>query len=84
MSFTCPACSATSYNPNDERYGYCGRCHDHTGHLTSTQLIAARQQYALSNPLNSANLDMAEIAKLSSSRRVSTGQVLKSILAVDR
>ena len=29
-SITCPVCSATSYNPNDVREGYCGRCHDWT------------------------------------------------------
>lgn len=26
-SYTCPHCGAVSYNPNDLRYGYCGRCH---------------------------------------------------------
>lgn len=26
-TFTCPRCSATSHNPNDVRYGYCGACH---------------------------------------------------------
>jgi hypothetical protein len=31
MSFTCPVCLMTSHNPNDERYGYCGNCHDYTG-----------------------------------------------------
>jgi hypothetical protein len=30
-SFTCPDCGATSYNRNDIREGYCGRCHDWTG-----------------------------------------------------
>lgn len=30
-SFTCPECGATSYNPNDVREGYCGRCHNWTG-----------------------------------------------------
>lgn len=30
-SITCPRCGATSYNPNDVRYGYCGRCHAYTG-----------------------------------------------------
>lgn len=30
-SFTCPTCGATSWNPNDVRYGYCGRCHAFTG-----------------------------------------------------
>lgn len=29
--FTCPACSATSYNENDITAGYCGRCHWYTG-----------------------------------------------------
>lgn len=28
MSFTCPTCARTSENPNDEREGYCGACHD--------------------------------------------------------
>lgn len=26
-SYTCPRCGATSYNPNDLRERYCGRCH---------------------------------------------------------
>lgn len=30
-SFACPRCGATSWNPNDVREGYCGRCHDWTG-----------------------------------------------------
>ncbi len=30
-SFTCPVCSATSYNPGDILHGYCGRCHAYTG-----------------------------------------------------
>lgn len=30
-SFTCPVCGAESWNPNDVRYGYCGRCHAFTG-----------------------------------------------------
>lgn len=25
--FTCPFCGAVSYNPNDARERYCGRCH---------------------------------------------------------
>ncbi|MCV7174882.1 hypothetical protein [Mycolicibacterium sphagni] len=25
-SITCPRCDATSYHPDDIRYGYCGRC----------------------------------------------------------
>lgn len=31
MSFTCPVCGRTSYNPTDEREGYCGNCHAFTG-----------------------------------------------------
>lgn len=30
-TFTCPKCGAVSYNPNDIREGYCGRCHEFTG-----------------------------------------------------
>jgi predicted amidophosphoribosyltransferase len=26
-SFTCPRCGSVSYNPNDIRERYCGRCH---------------------------------------------------------
>jgi RecJ-like exonuclease len=26
-SFACPRCGAVSYNPNDIRERYCGRCH---------------------------------------------------------
>jgi hypothetical protein len=26
-SFECPSCGAVSYNPNDIRERYCGRCH---------------------------------------------------------
>jgi len=32
MSFTCPRCNMTSHHPVDERHGYCGHCHDYTGH----------------------------------------------------
>lgn len=31
---TCPRCGATSSNPNDARWGYCGRCHDWTAPVT--------------------------------------------------
>jgi hypothetical protein len=31
MSFTCPVCLRTSYSEEDERWGYCGNCHDFTG-----------------------------------------------------
>jgi hypothetical protein len=27
MSYTCPTCGLTSYNPNDEAERYCGHCH---------------------------------------------------------
>lgn len=30
MSFTCPNCGAISHHPEDERNGYCGRCHEYT------------------------------------------------------
>jgi hypothetical protein len=26
-AFRCPRCGAVSYNPNDIRENYCGRCH---------------------------------------------------------
>jgi len=29
-SFVCPQCKAESFNPNDIREGYCGRCHEFT------------------------------------------------------
>lgn len=32
MAFRCPVCGMVSHNPNDEREGYCGKCHDWTGH----------------------------------------------------
>ena len=35
MSFTCPRCGAESHHPKDEEHGYCGRCHDFTGHPTA-------------------------------------------------
>jgi ribosomal protein L37E len=31
VSFVCPRCGAESFNRNDLREGYCGRCHDWTG-----------------------------------------------------
>ena len=33
MSFECPKCHAVSHHPEDERHGYCGNCHEFTGHL---------------------------------------------------
>jgi hypothetical protein len=29
-SFVCPRCGARSFNPNDVKEGYCGKCHDYT------------------------------------------------------
>lgn len=31
MAYTCPRCGMRSHNPNDEKYRYCGGCHEHTG-----------------------------------------------------
>lgn len=33
MSFECPKCSRVSHHPEDEKHGYCGNCHEFTGHL---------------------------------------------------
>lgn len=41
MSFTCPACAMTSHNPNDEREGYCGRCHSWTRQLAALEAVFA-------------------------------------------
>jgi hypothetical protein len=35
MPFTCPHCGMTSHHPKDEEHGYCGACHDFTGHPTA-------------------------------------------------
>ena len=32
ITFTCPVCGSTSYNPIDAVEGYCGHCHQFTGH----------------------------------------------------
>jgi hypothetical protein len=37
LSFTCPVCRAVSYNLNDVREGYCGRCHSWTGRELSVR-----------------------------------------------
>jgi hypothetical protein len=37
MSFTCPRCGAVSHHPQDERHGYCGRCHDFTAVTMSVE-----------------------------------------------
>jgi hypothetical protein len=31
VSFTCPKCWRTSYHPEDERFEFCGFCHEFTG-----------------------------------------------------
>lgn len=38
MAFTCPRCGRTSHSPDDEREGYCGACHDWTGHDSRLRL----------------------------------------------
>lgn len=43
MSFTCPRCGATSYHPEDERNGYCGRCHDWTA-LKAGDVLRLRKE----------------------------------------
>ena len=43
MAFTCPVCHRTSYNPNDEKAGYCGSCHAFTG-------IPQYEDYGLRTP----------------------------------
>lgn len=30
--FTCPRCGRSSHHPKDIEHGYCGACHDFTGH----------------------------------------------------
>lgn len=30
-AFVCPDCGAQSWNPNDQRFGWCGRCKSYTG-----------------------------------------------------
>lgn len=30
-TFICPVCHMVTWNRNDVREGYCGRCHDWTG-----------------------------------------------------
>lgn len=35
---TCPKCGMTSYNPHDEREGYCGNCHEFTQTWSSESL----------------------------------------------
>jgi hypothetical protein len=30
MAFTCPQCGMKSHHPEDEKHGYCGRCHAFT------------------------------------------------------
>lgn len=37
--FTCPVCGAASAHPEDQRHGYCGRCHAFTGHGTSGGVV---------------------------------------------
>lgn len=36
-NFKCPRCGAVSWNSNDVREGYCGRCHEFTGPKAGAQ-----------------------------------------------
>jgi hypothetical protein len=36
VTFTCPDCGRTSWNPNDAREGYCGACHAVTATQTAS------------------------------------------------
>lgn len=38
-AITCPACFATSHNPNDVREGYCGNCHAWTSLPAGSQPV---------------------------------------------
>ncbi len=49
-SITCPVCGATSYNPNDIRHGYCGRCHA----FTAPESPAVTELRAWVNRINQA------------------------------
>lgn len=44
MSYTCPNCNATSYNPTDEAERYCGNCHRYADELQSAEQQARRQE----------------------------------------
>jgi hypothetical protein len=37
--FVCPKCEAVSYNPNDIREQYCGRCHKFVGQAETQHVI---------------------------------------------
>lgn len=39
-AFVCPTCGARSWNPNDGKWGWCGRCHAHTGRPSSLDIRA--------------------------------------------
>jgi len=52
-AITCPRCGATSYNPNDIRERYCGRCHWWTSDeiLGSADVIAQAEHDGALEPL---------------------------------
>lgn len=56
MAFTCPRCSTTSHHPDDERHGYCGRCHWWTGDPTlgRPEVIAQAEAEGAIKPLDPA------------------------------
>jgi hypothetical protein len=41
--FVCPRCSAVSYNPNDIKQGYCGRCHVFVNDPVCPRCLGSRQ-----------------------------------------
>ena len=44
MSYRCPNCGATSYNPTDEAERYCGACHRYADELQTPEQQARRQE----------------------------------------
>jgi len=46
-SFTCRECGFTSYNLNDVKHRYCGRCHKFMAELrTAADMRVAQQRFA--------------------------------------
>lgn len=79
MPFTCPRCSRTSHHPADERFGYCGNCHDFTAsppgnvpnagstHIFVDGIVAQRNQepyVRLTVNGEKAQLNIAEAKKI--------------------
>lgn len=79
MAFTCPVCKATSHHPDDERHGYCGKCHAFTAsppgslpnagatHVFVDGIVAARNQEPFVRLVvngEKAQLTIADAAKI--------------------